>query len=795
MPKLNIKDSDIRDRVEDKLATVIDHFDNEDRIVREFQLRKIRRLKLYWNSFSQIYWSDSARDYRVFGSDAGSEGNTEQSYYDRPVNVFRALLETVIAAVSIQIPAPNCVPDDAENPNDISTAKAGNVAGELIYKHNDVIFLWLYAWYVHVTEGMVACYSYTKEDKAYGTYQEKKFKDEKAEKYQCPSCGMILEDDVLAVAEEIKSVEQDEFAPDDEDISLHSELKKGPVCPECSVALDPELAKSTVTIPRFVGMVDKPKARVCLKVKGGMYVKIAQYAREQCETPYLIDSYETHYGNALQMYPNMWENIPAGGWASTGTNDPNEWYARLNPQYRNAFPEEVVTIKSSWLRPAAFNILDKADADLLKSHFPDGARVVMVNDYVVEYENECLDDCWTLSKNPAFDYLTHEPLGELIVNVQDMINDLISLTLQTIEHGIPQTWVDPAVVDVNAFGQVEASPGTITPIKAMGAGKTIGESFHTTQMASLSPEIFQFYQIVQQLGQFVTGAMPAIYGGQMNSGSSRTASEYAMARTNALQRLSTPWRMFTIWWKDIFGKAIPAYMKCVKEDEKLVKKGQNGNFVNVWMRKADLVGKIGDVELENSEQMPVSDDQKADIVMRLMELNNQEVMAALVSPENLPFIRKIVKIPEFKLTGEDDRQKQLEEIQQLINSEPIVEPPDEIEASVALEHGVTLEPMELPSVEIDPLIDNHIIEADICRSWLISDAGRLCKVENPLGYKNVLLHFKQHMQMIAQQQMEQAMMVNSQNEQNNNAEPGKPKGKAPQEKQISEAKDVRTPVE
>jgi hypothetical protein len=754
------------------LKAVVDHFDQEDRIVRNAQLRHYRRLKLYWNNFSQIYWSEQARDYRIYAPQDLATSDTDQDFYDRPVNVFRAFLETIIAALSIQVPAIACVPDDADNADDLATAKAGDKIAELFYKHNDVLFNWLHALYIHCTEGMVAAYTYPKEDKAFGTYHEKKYEDEEVESYVCPHCQAQLEDSVMAQglglepqtppeqsndeAIHFSEMEMDEYAPDDDDIELHSEiLNQGPVCPECGAALDPELQKSKLIIPKFVGMIDKPKARICMEVMGGLYIKIANYASKQEDTPYLIWSYETHYANVLERYDNLWEKIPRGGWANAGVSDPYEQYARLNPQYRNAFPEEQVTVRETWLRPAAFNILPEEDAKKLKSKFPDGANVVMVNEIVADYENESLDDCWTLTKNPIHDYLNHDPLGELLVNIQDIVNDLISLTLQTIEHGIEQTWADPAVVNFNAQGQIEATPGYITPTKIQGGAKNISDAFFSTKAASLSPEVFQFYQIINQLGQFVSAAMPSIFGGSQESGSSRTASEYAMSRTASLQRLQTPWRMFTIWWKQIFGKVIPATMKYIKEDERFVKRDDDGNYVNVYIRKAELTGKIGSVELDASEQIPVSDEQKADIVMRLMELNNMEIMQALTSPENLPFIRKIVKMPEFRLPGEDDRQKQLEEIQELLQGEPVVIPPNPEQVMMAIQAGQIPQPEEKPSIEIDPLLDNHAIEAQICRSWAIGEAGRLAKVENPQGYKNVLLHMKQHMEMVVQQQMNQ----------------------------------------
>ena len=51
-------------------------------------------------------------------------------------------------------------------------------------------------------------------------------------------------------------------------------------------------------------------------------------------------------------------------------------------------------------------------------------------------------------------------------------------------------------------------------------------------------------------------------------------------------------------------------------------------------------------------------------------------------------------------------------------------------------------PIRTPSIEPNFDVDNHMLAADIDRRWLVSDAGRLCKLENPPGYENVLLHMK-----------------------------------------------------
>ncbi len=808
-----MKDKELDSEICSLLKSVAIHFDQEDRMTRERQIRHWRRLKLYWNNFSQIYWSEVAHDYRIYNRDVNAT-DTDQDYYDKPINVFKAFLETIIAALSIQIPAINCVPDDAENPLDISTAKAGDKISELIYKHNDVIFLWLHAMYIYCTEGMIACYNYPKEDKSYGTYSKPQYRDEETESYVCPQCGSRLPDELVENDEFDPHDDNEEnnkscsectmFIPDQNKCTIHSPnddiqpdmvcdyFKKGKpgsdgdqprsevsaqesnlrqaenpgnkkTCLECGAPLPEELQKTKLKIPRLVGVTQEPKTRVCMEVYGGLYVKVANYAKKQEDTPYLLFSYETHYSNALECYPDIRDKIPHGGtgFSSGGVNDPYEQYGRLNTQYRGEFPEENVTVKNCWLRCSSFNILPKKDYDKLKKKFPNGAKLVLVNDVPAEYEGECLDDHWTLTENPMSDFINHDPLGELLTNVQDIVNDLISLTLQTIEHGISQTWADPAVVNFNAQRQIEAMPGTITPTKPTSGSRNLGESFYTTKAAALAPEVFNFYRIINELGQFVSGALPSIFGGNQAGGSSRTASEYAMSKGMALQRLQTPWRMMTIWWKRIFGKVIPMYMKYMVEDERIVEKNDAGKFINVFIRKAEMDGRIGSIELEPDDKLPVSDEQQADMIMQLFQLNNQEITSALMDPENLPYIAKVVKIPEFHLPGEEDREKQYEEIDELVNSTPIPPDPQSVQLyqqAVAAQKQTPNHntpppqaPQEQPSVEIDPDIDNHQVEASICKSWLISSAGRLAKKENLNGYKNVLLHMKAHLVVVNQQ--------------------------------------------
>jgi hypothetical protein len=542
--------------------------------------------------------------------------------------------------------------------------------------------------------------------------------------------------------------------PDDSDAELNATINDGlEVCPNCAQQIIPEKRNHTVTVTRLVGITKHPKSRICMEVYGGLFVKVPVWARNQSECSYLIYSYETHFSNVIEKYPELHDKIQRGG----AQYDMYEQWGRTSPQYHGEHPIHNVTVRNCWLRPCAFNVLSKDESDKLKELYPDGVKVVIIDDLVAHACNEAMDDCWTLTYNPLSDYIHFDPIGLLLTSVQDITNDLLSLVLQTVEHGIPQTFADPKVLNFNAYRESEVIPGGIYPATPK-SGKPLSEGFYEVKTATLSQEVLPFAQKIQEIGQMVSGALPSLFGGQMSG--SRTASEYSMSKNQALQRLQTTWKMLTMWWKDIFGKVIPMYIAEMKDDEKQVKKDEFGNFVNVFIRMAEVQGKIGSVELEANEALPITWNQQKDAIMELFQLNNEALMATLASPENMPYIKRAIGLTDYIIPGEDDRQKQYEEIQQLINSEPIEMPPDPMMMEQAAMMGMPPPPPQrVPSVPADYDVDNHPLEGDICRRWLVSDAGRLCKLENPPGYENVLLHMKMHKDMDMQKMMQEQMAM------------------------------------
>lgn len=744
------------EEIQKLLLDVVEEFHDEDRSVRERQVRKCKRLKMYWDNIFQAYYSEVAHDWRIWDASTAVDTN-DQAFYDKPINTFRAYIETIIAALSVTTPKAKCFPEDADSSLDIITAKAGDRIGQLIGRHNNDDLLWLRALYTFYTEGTVFGYSYTEANNKYGTYTEPKYKEEAETKLitKCPECGTpVMEDEPVEA-----------FQPENQQLDT---------CEACGNQVMMVQEEQTFVTTKLVGHDSLPKTRVCTKIFGGLYVKIANYAKEASQTPYLILSQETHFANAVEKYEHLRGNtkLAEGLRQSTGgAYDPYMAWGRLNNLYAGEYPNYVVTERECWLRPCAFNVLkDEEEVKLLKKMYPRGVKVCLVNDEFGAAYHEDLDDYWTISVNPLEDFLMHDPQGVPLVAPQEITNDIIALALQSIEHAIGQTFADPGVLNFDSYRQQETLPGGVYEAVPK-SGRSVADAFYQIKTANLGPEVISFFELVQSLAQLVSGALPSLFGGQLEG--SDTASEYSMSRAQALQRVQNVWKLFTAWWKESKGKQIPMFINNMKTDEKEVQQAKDGSFFNVFIRRAELEGKIGKIELEASENLPLTWTQINEKITKLFEMQNPIILQMMSDPQNIPQLRDALGLTGFSIPGEDDRNKQYDEIRELLASEPIpdtmaMEASPQVMEGDAIEGETPADPAmqqenageipEMPSVEIDPIFDAHPIHFEIVKKWATSDVGRQAKIDNPLGYRNVLLHGQLHFMEMQMQMQQQAAM-------------------------------------
>jgi len=712
--------------IKDLLTDLVKDYRSEEEYTREIQIREWKKLLNYWDSIQNIFWSQTSNDWMTPAdvNVGGVEGEeVDDLYFNKVMNVYRAYGESIVSALSVDIPKLVYLPDDADSDSDITTAKGFQHLSHLIIKHNKAKLLFIKAIYILFNQGVVFSYNYSEQDESFGTFQQEDTQEQEllSRNFDCPGCG-----DTLLNHE----IQPNEVNADVEQIPQF--------CPECQQMVLPDISDTAEIVPQSE-TEDIPKVRELIKLYGPLNVTIPHYATEQKEFPFLFLDTEHHITAAQEIYQEIADKMVAGGdlerhqrWSRTAV--------QMDGSSSISENGNIVTISQCWLRPSAFNDINEDDQiDFIRENFPEGVYCVFVDDELAFLDSESMDDHWTASISPISGQIHAAPMGRVLVDIQDMTNEVINLTLETIEHGIPITFADPRIINFNKFNKTVARPGQIIPARN-STGRTIGEGFAQLKTSTVSGEIERFADNLTTSGQFVIGAFPSIYGGSLPTGS-RTAAEYQLSRNQALQRLQTVFNILADFWAETMGKAIKGFVNNMKEfgfDERIVKSTGN-SFVNVWIRRTDLEGNMGSIEPESTGQFPVSWAEQRGVLMELLTMNNPEINASLFHPENLGTIARLIGLPNLHIPGDDDRTKQLQEIGVLLRGQAVSIP-------AKTEND---EEFLIPSVPIDIALDNHAVEAETCKAFLISEVGQDLKNTNIEGYINILAHFKAH-QMVVQ---------------------------------------------
>jgi hypothetical protein len=268
----------------------------------------------------------------------------------------------------------------------------------------------------------------------------------------------------------------------------------------------------------------------------------------------------------------------------------------------------------------------------------------------------------------------------------------------------------------------------------------------------------------------------------------KTASGYALARDQALGRLGLVWRRMKQFYADVLLLSVDVFRKNRPNDAEIPLLGPDGVFDSHVIRIADLKGNIC-VHPEADETFPRLKSQQRGVLQQLFGINDPMIQRALTEPANMGYIKNVLGLTELVIPGEESRNKQLREIQQLLASAPIVismnpsgvahvgaatsdvaaqhaarlqgnspnsaqppnAPPAEGQAAPAAsphEAPVTSHqslPLVLPSVPVDQLLDDHAVEFEECKRWANSDAGQAARMTNPAGFANVRAHAEAHL--------------------------------------------------
>ncbi len=756
--------------------------------VRDRYVQEVRRNNLYFNGIQNIFNTSldgSVGDWSTFNdyvAGLDEDFDIDDTEFDQKfINVYKAYVESLVAALSSQLPSTRFFPDNADNSDDVNTAQSFEKILPLIRRHNKSKILLLQVINIFINEGVVAVRNYVDSNEKYG-FADKPVKAKVVRQESilyCPNCNTELGSNNTSY----------EFNPNEEFVERDStETEEMALCPTCADSgIDNGLGMPGVVNPisdnsrtaedTIVDIEEVPKVRAKFEAYGLTNVRFPAYCTDQESIPCLVLEREQSIALVLSVYKHLRDKINENPVDNLETT---KW-ARRNPFYTGESPKYTCTVRDIWIRPWALaRVLDskygfalelpeeelvegqepKTVGDYLQELYPNGVRVVLVNDEFAEAIDESLDEHWTISVNPLYKHLICKSIGSSLIAIQDLENDNIAITEQTIEHGVTETFVDSDTLDLAKYSEGEIRPGNITSVKRTDPAKSIGDSFFQTRPAALSQEVGIFGNRINEKGQFVSGASPSIYGGSMEG--SETAAVYSMSRAQALQRLTIPWHIICELWSEMEFKAILDYVANLNYDESYPVK-QGNSYSNVYIQQIRLQGKVSCVEPESDGYFPVSWSQERDMVSTLLTLNNDAVNEILFHPENRSLIAKLAGPKDLYIPGDDARKKQMAEIAEMLKAAPV---------TMDQMTGAPL-PEPQSSVQVDPEMDDHEVEFEIIKVWVTSADGQYTKKSMPDQYMNILLHGKMH-KMFVDMAAQEAQAAEA--EQGNNVDA--PKGKA-----------------
>lgn len=718
------------------LKDLIEKYRTEAIVARRHEIRRIRQARYFWQGLQNLYWDPNRGDWNlphlVGQRSPLEEGTDETPRYQYVQNIFQAYGLSFVAVMSQSVPTVRFWPQSANRSDDITAAKAASDAAELIEQNNKVEELLSSIGYFLWTDGKLGGYvRYVVDGQRFGWTTQDQLQEgtEKVgeDTYTCPNCGTQTPKTMVtqAVAQEAGMM----------------------ACPNCGAAMGEEslTPAENVQIPKVTGTKKVPNGQEVIDIVGGLELNTPVWCREQVDFPYLQWQLEVPKAKLKSSYPHVADSIESSTQLMA-----DDVYARASRlSIAQSLPythpgdalQSLVTFLRTWIRPWAFDELKDADIrNELHQLFPDGCYVAFAGDTYCESRNENLDDHWRVLHALPGEGQNRPSVGSSLIDIQEQVNDYANIQAENYEFGIPPIYADPQALDFDAIGSTTAEPAAYYPASPR-AGRSLADSFYQPAPSQVAPDMAKYMEVLSgEVAQFLTGLFPAVFGGEMDN--VKTASGYAMARDQAMGRIGGIWRRLKQFYADVIMLSVDCFRKNRPEDVEAPKLGEDNEFEERMIRLADLKGNI-QARPEADETFPRMKAQQRAALKELMASNDPEVANIIGYPANLGQIRSLIGLNDFTIPGENERNKQLREIEQMLNEQPIQQP--------TLPGLPPAPPMS--SVEVDELLDNHKVEFEECLRWASSDAGQQARIQNPAGFQNVRAHAAMHQAALMKQQI------------------------------------------
>lgn len=650
-----------------------------------------------------------------------------------PTNIYSTYGQIIIASLTRSVPAVRFEAQDGSNDAQISAAESAEKFIKVIERNNDLImtqtdasrYLWCDGRFLYWTrfEKDGQRFGWEEDDTADNLVPENEPPEEQA-------------DQALSAARQ----QQEEAAESQEERAAEDETEESQELPQRRT----------------------PRGQEVRTAHGKLEVKLVPMMANNLDECDAVQ-YETEVDSsrAKGMFPWVADDIKAGG-----NNTSEGEIARLARQNVKLGMQstyvtsdsiaEDVTVQRTWMRPSYFSHIANEDIrDSIEKKCPDGMLVAYCGETFCYARNEGVDDAWALGQAFSGDGQNRNALGTSVMPVQKRLNNWLDLINDYFVRGVPKIWMDSKAFDIEATRGQTNIPGDRGSFKRQGI--PVDQLVWAEPTLQMNVSLADFVkQYSGPLAELVTGGYPALSGGDL--GTNDTKGGIQIQRDQALGRLGPTWHSIKNTEAKSMRQAVRWGAKC--RDKSINERIPGGETIRLEVN--DLDANIL-CFAESDENIPETYSQKQNRLMQFMEESSKNPVLgeALYNPANIEFLQSMVALTDLYIPQVASFTKQLGELEMLLEQSPVPNPQFEqakqkieqlrqtgIDPTMLQQAEQELQniPSEVSSWPIDAQTEDNDTEAFGCWKYLNSPEGRKAKRTKPDGFKNVRLHYLEHVQ-------------------------------------------------
>jgi hypothetical protein len=729
-------------QLQDALLDIVDKYELQSDTMRRPHLRRMLEGEEFWKGNHYNIWDErTSRWYTPFENYLQTRRDEYLPRLDYVTNQYLALGWSTIAAITRKPPKARTQPKSASNERDIATSKAADKVCDLIERNNRTEELTEREAYLCWTQGGFGGHVRFVRSTEFGVEEKPNYELQTVQiapdRYTCPGCA------------------QEQPAAGNGTIPQAGGMTPwSGNCPGCGQQLtDANFAPAEYGQAPVVSSYRKvAEGREVISVYGMLFLKMLPYAMEFKDTPYLFNVTLRHESAIRAAYPLKADKV---GMTSTGTAV-DDFDRRLQGQLSQAprphgsyvttgtSLQGMVAYKQCWIRNwGLWGHPNKEIREKLLAKFPDGVYVAFAEREFLEARNEDVDKFWRIAIAMPGNGIYRQGVGDSTIHINKRLNDTENIKHEFIEHSaFPTILADGRFISAEGWENRKQEAGSLFLVYPENAGTTVPlQSMLYQPTMRLDGNIYQHGNSLMELGQFVSGAYPSIFGGGMPH--NETASGYAQARDAAMGRLQMIRKKMDRFHAEIMQLGVECFRENRTEDAELVVVQKSKDYASEYIHLEDLQGNIT-VQVETDEDFPASWGEIRDYLIQMAQYAPSVFQSLVTDPANATFVKKFMASPELQVPGEESRLKQMRIIDMLTSP-----------GATATQDPMTGE--WIPSIMPDMYIDDHAVCIAANREWA-AEKGLDVKQMNSPGFMNVIANTQAHLKQQIQEQQELAAL-------------------------------------